>query len=416
MQKPKLIFINRYFYPDHSATSQILSDLAFDLAKNHSNHPIHIVTSRQRYDNATAGLPAFEIIQNVNIHRIATTHFGRQNLWGRAVDYISFYCSAAIKLLELTRPSDILIAKTDPPLISIVAAPIAKLKRAHLVNWLQDLFPEIAAQLGVKLARGLPYKLLKSLRNFTLLQAETNIAIGELMAERLKHEGIPDHKITIIHNWADGDQLHPIPREQNPLRSAWHLQDKFVIGYSGNFGRSHDFTTLLNTAEALKDRKDIVFLLIGGGAQLPNIQKTCLAKDLKNVIIKPYQARTRLSESLSVADAHLISLKPNLEGLIVPSKFYGILAVGRPVIFIGSADGELAKIIKLENLGQLVTQGSQEQLTAAIEILSKHDNLIPLQKKARLLFETHFSKAIATMTFYNAFKEIINDRKSISQK
>lgn len=402
----KLIFINRYFYPDHSATSQILSDLAFDLAKNPDNQSIHIVTSRQHYDNASARLAAFETIQNVTIHRVPTTFFGRQTLSGRMFDYISFYCSAAIKLFQISQPGDILIAKTDPPLISIVALLIAKLKHAYLVNWLQDLFPEVAGQLGVNLAQGLPYKLLKLLRNQTLLHANMNIVIGELMAQRLRQEGIPNDQITIIPNWADGAQLRPIPHEHNPLRSAWHLQDKFVIGYSGNFGRSHDFTTLLRTAEAMKDRKDIAFLLIGGGAQLASIQKFCLENDLKNVIFKPYQARAQLSESLSVADAHLISLKPELEGLIVPSKFYGILAVGRPVIFIGAEDGELAKIITAEKLGHQVTQGSHEQLRATIEVLSKHNNLSRLQQKARAFLETHFDRKTKTMNFQNILRQI----------
>ena len=308
--KPKLIFINRYFYPDHSATSQMLSDLAFGLAKLDNQQSIQIVTSRQRYDDAAAQLPADESILNVHIHRVATTCFGRQNLLGRAIDYLSFYAASFVTLIKLTQAGDTLIAKTDPPLISVIAALVAKIKQAHLVNWLQDLFPEVAAELGVKLARGLPYKLLKALRNQTLHQAKMNVAIGELMAERLKTEGIPADKITVIHNWADEEQLHPIAHDQNPLRTEWGLQGKFVVGYSGNLGRSHDFATILEAAAALKDRTDIVFLLIGGGAQLPSVQKECADKGLANVMFKPYQPREKLSESLSVADVHLISLKP----------------------------------------------------------------------------------------------------------
>lgn len=400
--RPKLIFINRYFYPDHSATSQMLSDLAFGLAKDGSEHVLHIVTSRQRYDDASAKLPAYELIQNVHIHRVATTRFGRQNLAGRAVDYLSFYLAAGFCLLKITHKGDTLVAKTDPPMISLVAALAAKLKRAHLVNWLQDLFPEVAAELGVKLARGMPYKILKNLRNRTLRQAQMNVAIGELMAERLRREGIPAAKITVIHNWADGEQLQPIPHEQNPLRAAWGLQGKFVVGYSGNLGRSHDFATILDVAAALKDRDDIVFLLIGGGAQLPQIQKECAEKGLSNVIFKPYQPREKLSESLSVADVHLISLKPELESLIVPSKFYGVLAVGRPVIFIGAEDGELAGIINKHRCGYVVAQNDVDSLAGVINRHATNEFNNGHYEAIRALFNEYYAKGSAIKLFEKA--------------
>ncbi|MCK9606704.1 MAG: glycosyltransferase family 4 protein [Methylomonas sp.] len=403
-QPRKLIFINRYFYPDHSATSQMLTDLAFGLAKDSVDHAIHIVTSRQRYDDASAQLPACEVIQNVHVHRVVTTRFGRQNLVGRAFDYLSFYVSSFATLIKLTKAGDTLIAKTDPPLISVVAALVAKLKRAQLVNWLQDLFPEVAAELGVKLARGLPFKLLKAIRNKTLLQAKMNVVIGELMAERLRREGIPNTKITVIHNWADGEQLKPIPHDQNPLRAAWGLQGKFVVGYSGNLGRSHDFSTILDAAAALKEREDIVFLLIGGGAQLPQVQQECVEKGLTNVLFKPYQPRETLSESLSVADVHLISLKPELESLIVPSKFYGILAVGRPVIFIGDLQGELAKIIQFEMCGDVIKQGDVGQIIVAITKEQNRAMQKPQENKIRNLFDLRFSKLRAINEFNCIFK------------
>jgi len=397
-RQAKLIFINRYFYPDHSATSQMLSDLAFGLAKDSPNHAIHIVTSRQRYDDAAAQLPAQELMQNVHIHRVATTRFGRQNLLGRAIDYLSFYAAAFVTLIKLTKAGDTLIAKTDPPLISVIAAWVATLKRAHLVNWLQDLFPEVAAELGVKLARGLPYKLLKALRNQTLRQAKMNIVIGELMADRLRREGVPGNQISVIHNWADEEQLHPVPHEQNPLRSEWGLQGKFVVGYSGNLGRSHDFATILDAAEALKDNPDIVFLLIGGGAQLPQVLKDCADRGLDNVMFKPYQPREKLSESLSVADVHLISLKPELESLIVPSKFYGILAVGRPVIFIGSEDGELARTIQIHHFGEVVEQGNPSALAAdIIKQRSEFNNF--LTERISSFSKNVFAKKIAKKSF-----------------
>jgi len=395
----KIIFINRYFYPDHSATSQMLTDLAFGLVQSNEDKAIHIVTSQQRYDDPAAKLPDYELIKNVHIHRVKTTQFGRQNLIGRAGDYLSFYLAAAIKLFKITKKGDTLVAKTDPPLISVIAAIIAKLKRAHLVNWLQDLFPEVAAELGIKLATGIIYKVLKGIRNKTLHQAKMNVVIGELMAERLRKEGIPDKQITVIHNWADGEQIKPVAHDKNPLRKQWNLEGKFVVGYSGNLGRSHDFSSILASAEALKNNPKIQFLFIGAGAQLPSIKQQCKEKGLNNVMFKPYQPREKLDQSLSVSDVHLISLKPELEGLIVPSKFYGVLAAGRPVIFIGDNEGELAKVIKRENCGQVAKQDDYQELVDSVNNQLDRSSLSKSTLNTRKLFDENFSKQRAIEQF-----------------
>src|SRR5579863_9044773 len=144
--RSKVVFVNRYFFPDQSASSQMLSDLSFGLAQR--GFSIHVICSRQLYDNARAALPPLEAIDGVTVHRGWTTRFGRDRLVGRALDYISFYLSSAWILAKILKRGDTAVAKTDPPLISIVAMAAAKAKGAHLVNWLQDIFPEVASRLG----------------------------------------------------------------------------------------------------------------------------------------------------------------------------------------------------------------------------------------------------------------------------
>ena len=143
---PRLIFVNRFFFPDHSATSQILSDLAFHLAS--AGRDVHVVTSTQIYDDPRAALPVSEIIDGVHVHRVPSTGFGRDKLLGRSIDYLSFYRSMWQSLVALVRPGDIIVAKTDPPLTSIIAVAAARRNGARLVNWLQDIYPETAVELG----------------------------------------------------------------------------------------------------------------------------------------------------------------------------------------------------------------------------------------------------------------------------
>jgi len=164
-----LIFVNRFFFPDHSATSQILSDLTFHLAA--AGHEVHVITSTQIYDAPDAALPRCESIKGVNVHRVASTRFGRAALPGRALDYLSFYRSARSRLDEIARAGDTVVAKTDPPLLSIMLAPTARRRGARLVNRLQDIYPEIAAVLGVPLIRG-------SVAAFSRGAAQSHLARG----------------------------------------------------------------------------------------------------------------------------------------------------------------------------------------------------------------------------------------------
>jgi len=138
----KLIFVNRFFHPDHSATSQMLSDLAFALAERGGD--VAVITSRQRYDAPADTLAPRQTVNGVTVYRVWTSRFGRDNLFGRALDYASFYLAVAWQLWRLARSGDVVIAKTDPPMLSVVAAAMCWLRGARLVNWLQEVFPEAA--------------------------------------------------------------------------------------------------------------------------------------------------------------------------------------------------------------------------------------------------------------------------------
>jgi colanic acid biosynthesis glycosyl transferase WcaI len=365
--KSRLYFVNRYFYPDESATSQLLSDLAFCLAQ--SGHEVHIVCSRQLYDSAQARLPARETIGGVIVHRVWTTRFGRRRLLGRALDYGSYYATCAMALLRLLRRQDIVVAKTDPPLISIVAWAAARARRALLINWLQDVFPEVASRLG---ANPLPDALnrpLQKLRDGSLRAAASNVVLGARMRDYLSGRLGAAVKFKVIENWAGGDGAQPKPSADSTLRARLDLGGKFIIGYSGNLGRAHEYETVLGAAQALQGDDEIAFLFIGGGVKMDELSALIARRGLKNFHFLPYQPRDQLADSLGAADVHLVSLLPALEGLIVPSKFYGILAARRPVVFVGDPDGELARIIREANCGRIVAAGDSIDLARVIGTL-----------------------------------------------
>jgi glycosyltransferase involved in cell wall biosynthesis len=358
--RSKVIFVNRFFYPDQSATSQMLSDLSIGLATR--GYRIQVVCSRQLYDEPQHKLAARALVAGVDVHRIWTTRFGRVGLMGRALDYASFYLSGAWKLLILLRRGDTVVAKTDPPMLSIMMVAIAKAKGAHVINWLQDIYPEVASQLN---ANPLPRPfdaLLRNCRDRSLCKVHMNVVLGERMRDLLQKRGIPSHKLRVIENWAEPVGAWPKSTGSSDLRSRLALADKFVVGYSGNLGRAHEFQTLIDAASLLEAEPGIVFLMIGGGAGMSALQRMVQKRSLRNFLFLPYVPRTSLADSLAAADVHLVSLLPALEGLIVPSKFYGILAAGRPVVFVGDQDGELARIIRASQIGMVVSVGDAPEL------------------------------------------------------
>ena len=383
----RVIFINRYFAPDISATSQMLSDLCFALARR--GFEIEVVTSRMAYDAAEVQLPARESLNGVAVHRVWTTRFGRASLPGRACDYLSFYFSALWALFMLVGRGDVIVAKTDPPLISVVAAIVARLKGARLVNWLQDVFPEVALHLGVVRPGGL-LGLLRRIRNWSLKAARFNVAIGSRMAKLLVAEGADPESVVVIHNWADGTLITPVQRADNPLRQAWGLREQFVVGYSGNLGRAHEFETMLGAAAILAADASVTFLFIGGGRGNEQLRDAAAARGVTNLQFQPYQPQNLLAQSLSVPDVHLVSLLPNMEGLIVPSKIYGIAAAGRPCIFIGDVDGEIAELNRAGGFGVAIRPGDSQALADAIRALRAD----PEQRQTQMLgarkyFEEH---------------------------
>jgi glycosyltransferase involved in cell wall biosynthesis len=389
---PRLIFVNRYFFPDHSATSQILSDLAFHLAE--AGRDVHVIAGTQIYDDPKASLPHREVINGVNVHRVASTRFGRTALAGRAVDYLSFYRSVRTGLTALASTGDFIIAKTDPPLTSVVALSSARRTGAHLINWLQDIYPETAVELRIPMMRGPVAMTLGALRDRTLRAAIATVVAGDLMGRKVRALGAASERIQIIPNWCNDEEIAPIAPADNSLRQEWDLAGKFVFGYSGNLGRAHEFETVLAAAERLQNDPRFIFLMIGGGKRFDELRKIAEQRRLGGLFrFLPYQDRALLPYSLGVPDAHWLSLDPKLEGLIVPSKFYGIAAAGKPVVVIGDKSGELGRLVQQHQCGFTIVPGDADVLVAALQTMAREPEFVAaMGRQAREMLNAQFTR------------------------
>ena len=214
------------------------------------------------------------------------------------------------------------------------------------------------------------------------------------MVARLIARGISPRRVTTIPNWADDTEIVPVAHGDNPLRREWGLEDKFVLGYSGNLGRAHEFETVLAAGERLCLNPRIVFLFIGSGHRMDELAQIVKARGLESTFrFLPYQDRALLKYSLSVPDLHWISLKPALEGLIVPSKFYGVAAAGRPIIAITAQNGEIARLVREHNCGLIVEPGQADALATALTRLSTDaQSLAAMGARARAMLDARFTR------------------------
>ena len=396
----RIVFLNRFFSPDHSATSQLVGDVAIDLAS--CGHEVHVITSQQLYDDPHVHLLAQDTVKDVRVHRVTTTHFGRSRLVGRAIDYLAFYASAWRTLRAVAQPNDVIVAMTDPPLISLVAMQVADRAGAQLINWLQDIYPEVAVELAVPFLNGPVLRTITYLRDRSLKTAAANVVLGNNMAETVAARGIARDRIHVIANWSEDEEIVPVAASDNPLRRQWGLENKFVVGYSGNLGRAHEFDTILAAAELLKNNSDIAFLCIGGGHLLDRLAKDVQERGLGNFRFMNYQDKTVLKFSLGVADVHWISLRPEVEGLIVPSKVYGIAAAGRPLIAICAKDGEISRMVEQYQCGVVIEPRDAKALVDSILRLYNDIALrTKMGRQARTMLEANFSRQRALQRWWS---------------
>lgn len=392
----RVLILNQFFYPDISATSQLMTDLAQDLAAQ--NVEVTALCSNVSYVGGKS-FPSSEQFGQVQIERVPVIAFDRANIFRRLGSYLNFYISAFWRLVWLPR-QDVILVLTTPPLIAIVAYAIRLLKGTRMVYLVQDLYPDIAYEFGVLRRGSLFAKLLDGIALFLLRRADAIIALGSCMQERLEAKGIARARIAVIPNWADGTEIVPLPREQNPFRTKHGLDGKTVVLYSGNMGRAHDFTAIFQAMEHLAPEKDIVFLFIGGGPKRAELETFLRGHPEVNAKLLDYVPREDLKLSMGAADISIVAVADGLEGLVVPSKLYGIMASGRPALYIGPAASEAARTIQVHGCGFVVGNRAPESLVAAIRLVRNDpEAAAALGTSSRRAFGEFFDRKIATSRY-----------------
>lgn len=370
----RILLLNQFFWPDSAATSQLLTDVARGLAER--GHEVHAICAEPGY-----AIQDETDRPQTQIHRIPSVRFVRGPL-GRVASYASFFLGSAWRGMRTPRP-DLVVTLTTPPLLSLVGNLVKFLRGSKHFIWEMDIYPDVAVDLQYVPAGGIFDRVVGRLADFSRKRSDGILALGPCMRNRLLKRGLPDSKIFVADNWADSRIIHPAPW---PEPSA-----PLTLLYSGNFGLAHDIDTISEAIASLKGDERFRFIFAGGGARRKELESLCRERHIDSVEFRPYSSKTALGESLGSGHIGLITQQTTCLGSVVPSKVYGLLAAGRPVLFIGPEESTVAQIIKRFDCGWHVNCKDTVSLMALLRTLWENRTLIEQAGyRARQAFLQHY--------------------------
>jgi glycosyltransferase involved in cell wall biosynthesis len=335
--RPRILVLNQYYRPGVEATANLLADLCESLS---TDYDVTVVTGRVR---GRDDLPTSETLDGVRVLRTRSTSFDRTQLGRRALNYVTYLGDSLLRALSQPRP-DLVLCLTDPPIVGDLGLAVARRHGVPLLVVSEDVFPEIAAELG-RLTNPILIRVLRRLVGYYLQRADCVVAIGERMRERLIAKGAVPERIEVIPNWVDTTAIVPVPRVNEWTRGT-DLADKFVVMHSGNVGHAQNLDNLVRAATFLRDLDDLAVTIVGFGARHVELSELAVRLEADAVLLLPYQPREHLSLSLGAAHLHYVGLAKGLSGFVVPSRLYGILAAGRPVVVAADPDSETARLVE----------------------------------------------------------------------
>jgi glycosyltransferase involved in cell wall biosynthesis len=361
----KVVIISQHYPPDPSTTAAIMAEIASHLAEDADV----LVLSGTPYSAplASASRPSVAEIKN----RIPE----KGALARRAAAELLFTSRAFFALLRHARRGDVVITVTAPFMLPYASVGAAWLKGARSALILHDLFPDVLVMSGVLKDRSIVAEMIRAANAVMFRMIDRVVTIGR-DTERLlyRYRGLTPGKIRFIPNWAT---LAPAVRPIDPSnRFRRGISARFVVGLSGNLGFTHDPLVVFQAAQLLQQRQqetDIHFLLSGWGLGFETLKQLQAEAKLANVTLVDRVADAELEAFLSSADVWLIPYRRNVAGVSVPSRFYNVLAVGRPVILVSEPEAEAALIVAENRLGWVVMPGASGELAEAVRAASRSE-------------------------------------------
>jgi colanic acid biosynthesis glycosyl transferase WcaI len=372
-----VVLLNQFFWPDTVATSQILTEAARSLGQEHD---VTVICGGGSAKNPSFG----ETLKpSVKLIRIRNSGFGHSAL-ARVASYLTYFAGVIWHACLMRRP-DCFITLTTPPVLSVVGTFFAQTKRTKHLIWEMDVYPDIATDIGYFKRGSIVERFSGAILDWSRRRADAIIVLGEDMKERLIARGIAEAKIHVAENWADGAEITPLSFPQGPL----------VVHYSGNLGLAHESATISAVIGRLANQPNFRFIFAGGGPRRPELEAYCRERSIKNVEFRSYCSNAELGQSLAEGDLGLVTQIPETLGSIVPSKIYGIMAAGRPLLYIGPDGSTPSRHIQSFDCGWRIQPGDVDGAIHLLLHLNANRHLLRESgSRGRAAFEQHFDRPI----------------------
>jgi glycosyltransferase involved in cell wall biosynthesis len=345
-----------------------------------------------------------EAYHGVDIRRANGTKLHPGRFAARASNYVSYFAAATAASFGVDRP-DVVVSLTDPPIVGLAALWTARRTGARFVFLCEDIFPEVATLLE-DFQNSAVNGALDRINRYLLRSADGIIALGERMRRRLVEEkGADPARVHVIHNWADCDAIVPGPKD-NAFSREHGLADRFVLMHSGNVGLSQNLDVLVEAADRLRSKERLTVVIVGDGSKRQALEAMTVARGMTNVRFLPYQPKALLHDSFASADAFLVALKAGIEGIIVPSKVYGILAAGRPYIAATDPSSEPALIARESGCGLVAAPGDPAALADAIATMYDDPAMTRDMGGRARLAARQYDRKVAVQSYHDLFERI----------
>jgi colanic acid biosynthesis glycosyl transferase WcaI len=326
-----------------------------------------VYTASRGYDDPSERYPARENLQGVEVRRLPLSSFGKSSFLTRGLGSASLGLQCLARTLAEPDLGAVVIT-TSPPL-SDLAGTVAGLvrRRVPIVYWAMDLYAEQVVALGRMKPTDPAARALQLVQRIILRRATRIIALDRFMAARLESRAPVSHKLVVIPPWSHENRMAPPEPGENPFRLQHGLSGKFLVMYSGNHTYTHPLTTVLEAAAHFCDDPVIRFLFVGGGAAKKQVDDAIARHGLRGTLSLPYHPLSEIGHSLSAADLHVVTLGDPMVGICHPSKIYGAMAVGRPVLYVGPRPSHVTDLLEGRDFGWQVAHGDTARAVAAID-------------------------------------------------
>jgi glycosyltransferase involved in cell wall biosynthesis len=390
--RKRLVIVSEYYSPDPSTTSEIITTIAEQLARN---VPVLVLSG-------TAGAAAGERAGQPTVVEISKRRTEKHALLRRALAETLFTLRAFFALLSTLRAGDVVLTVTAPFMLPYAVALAARLKRAPSILIMHDLYPDVLVLAGLLKATAFSSRIIHALNGWMFRRLGAVVVIGrETEALLGRYTGISPDRIHYIPNWATLDAAVRPLLETNSYRRS--CRAPCVVGLSGNLGFTHDPDVVFEAARLLQDDPHVHFLLSGWGIGFARLQDLQASARLANVTLVDRVPAAELGELLAAADVWIIPYRANVAGVSVPSRLYNLLAVGRPVLIVSEANADAARMVAEHDIGWVIAPGDAAGLAAAVVKAASAGGVEERRQRA-VEVAGQFSKE-AAMTRYQALVE-----------